>query len=129
MAVEINIIGMKKLGRLRTEFNASFPYLGINIYSKEEFEKTTKGEPAVCLAPNLTIAKVRTVKNNTEFKVVGHLHVGTFEARMRELYGLFVQVMVQKGGEHFVTGVSYDKKTLQEANDECPAQGFDKYTY
>ena len=129
MAAEIRIIGMKQLGKLQQEFTARFPYLGIKFYTKEEMDKAAKGEAIQQLDPKLTIGKVRTVKNNTELKIVGQLGVGALGARMLAFYGLDAQVLYHKAAKRHYTSGAEDKCTLQELNDKFAAEGHDKYAY
>ena len=128
VAAEIHITGQKQLGRFQRDFTARFPHLGVQFFSKDEFGKAAKGEAMTPLDPKLKISEVRTVKVVSDFKIVGNLQVGTFEARMREIFGLYVQVCTQKGDEKFYTSGAEDKDTLQELNDKQAAKGYDKYT-
>ncbi len=57
---EITVPGNKKIATLQKEFTEKFPFLGIRLFSEEEWQKSLRGENIKALPADQTIAKVRT---------------------------------------------------------------------
>ncbi|MFP5470823.1 MAG: hypothetical protein ACLGGV_04445 [Bacteroidia bacterium] len=102
----------KSLKQLKEEFQGKFPHLSINFYQKAH--KTSEGNTnEQMLDENLTIATVRTIHNEGDMSIDGHLKTSTFEQQFRDKFGVNVQVF-RKAKDIWLQTTVTDHWTLAE---------------
>lgn len=122
---QITVSGNKKISTLQKEFTQKFPYLGIRLFSEEEWAKSERGESIRALPADQTIASVRTKVHPEPMSIHGRTKVGTLEANFRERYGLFCQVIVHRkgaAGKSYTAG-EWDQYGLTEMNRKLEQSG------
>lgn len=123
--VEITVTGQKKIATLQREFTEKFPFLGIRLFSEEEWKKSLRGDKIKALPTDQTIAKVRTRQHAEPISIHGRTKVSTLEEQFRERYGLNCQVVVHKKGastKSYTTG-EMDSLGLTELNRRLETSG------
>jgi len=122
--------GQMHLSSVQHQFTDLFPYLGLIFFSQEEFEKTTRGEPAKPMATDVTVAAART-KKGEDISLHGKWLTGNFEKALVNEYGFYVQVCIRSkdGKSAAYSDKDLDKETLRSLNDKAAAHGFPKYEY
>lgn len=95
---EIKFTGNKLLKSIANEFTDKFPYLWLRFY--DQSGKASKWD--------VTHASIRVKKDAVELATTGNMHVGTFESRYEEFYGVKIEVMHAKNGR--------DYRSLDDAN-------------
>ena len=125
IVTEITVTGQKKIATLQQEFTEKFPYLGIRLFSEEEWQKSLRGENITALPADQTIAKVRTKQHPEAISIHGRTKVSTLEEQFRERYGLNCQVIVHKKGSKTksYTSGEMDALGLTELNRRLAASG------
>ncbi|MEO1262537.1 MAG: hypothetical protein AAFZ15_27265 [Bacteroidota bacterium] len=108
------ITDSKTLKELKKEFSAKFPYLKIEFY-KDKHEDGQASHVKKQLEDHLPINEVRTDHTEGDFRINGHLKVSTFESRIRDQYGLNVQVF-RRSGNLWLQTTTTDHWTLSEQN-------------
>lgn len=122
---EITVTGQKKIATLQKEFTEKFPYLGIRLFSEEEWQKSLRGENIKALPSDQTIAKVRTKQHPEPISIHGRTLVATLEQQFRERYGLNCQVILHKKGaktKSYTSG-DMDQLALTELNRRLESSG------
>ena len=121
----ITVTGQKKISTLQKEFTEKFPYLGIRLFSEEEWQKSLRGETIKALSADQTIAKVRTRQHPEPISIHGRTKVSTLEEQFRERYGLNCQVILHKTGAKTKSYTSGDMDSLglTELNRRLEASG------
>jgi hypothetical protein len=125
VVTRITVTGQKKIATLQREFTEKFPYLGLRLFSEEEWQKSQRGEKIRALAADQTIAKVRTKEHGEPISIHGRTKVSTLEGQFRQRYGLNCQVIVHKKGakSKSYTSVDMDSVGLTELNRRLEASG------
>lgn len=104
----------KSLREIQQEFNQKFPYLKIEFYKGKHLPG--EGSPVKeRLNPEQPIGAIRTVHNDGDMSINGHLKVGSFERAFLNKYGLNVQVF-RKSGNLWMQTTATDDWTLHEQN-------------
>lgn len=101
---------------IQEEFNAMFPYLKLEFFSKLH----DPGKPSHLkfkLPPEQTLGESRTVHNEGEIIITPQLTVNELEQQFGDLFGLGVQVF-RKTGSSWIETIMTDNETLQEQNEE-----------
>jgi hypothetical protein len=120
----ISITGQKKIATLQREFNEHHPYLGLMLFTSEEYAKSAKGEAIRPISGEFTIASVREKKSTEELSIHGNMLVKTLESRIRDVYGLYAQVCIMTDqGRRAYTGESHDDYSLSELNKRQQSKG------
>lgn len=103
-----------RLRDIQIGFNQLFPYLKLEFYKGEHH--AGEGSPKrTQLDPEQSLAKVRTVHTEGEFKLAADLKVAQLEAAFLEKYGLNAQVF-RKSGNLWMQTTATDSWTLAEQN-------------
>lgn len=110
----MQITDSKKLKDIQQEFNAKFPYLKLEFY-KGKHETGVPSPVGKQLDPEKTIGQVRSVHNDGDLSIDGHLKVSTLEDHFWKQYGLNVQVFRLSGNLWLQTSTT-DQWTLAEQN-------------
>lgn len=122
---QITVSGNKKISTLQKEFTQKFPYLGIRLFSEEEWAKSERGESIRALPADQTIASVRTKVHPEPMSIHGRTKVATLEKTFREQYGLYCQVIVHQKGSatKSYTAGDWDQYGLTELNRKLEESG------
>ena len=105
----------KKLKDIQSEFNNKFPYLKLEFYSVAH--EAMNGSPDVFKIYNEnTIGGIRSIHNEGDLSINGHLKVSTLESNFKEKYGLNVQVY-RRSYNLWIQTISTDDWTLTEQNE------------
>lgn len=128
-ASEIRMSGQKLISTLQREFTDRFPFLGLMLFSAEEWEKSLRGERIKPLPSDRTLASVRTKKAQEELSIHGNTKVGNLEQEILETFGLYSQVCLMQGGKKAYTGSSHDGYSLSELNRRREEAGAERFVY
>jgi hypothetical protein len=126
-ASDIRMTGQKLISTLQREFTERFPFLGLMLFSAEEWEKSLRGERIKPLPSDRTLASVRTKKATEELSIHGNTKVGNLENEILDTFGLYSQVCLMQGGKKAYTGTSHNGYSLSELNrrrEEATAERF-----
>ena len=112
----MDITDNSTIREVQQQFNEKFPYLKLEFYT--EHHESGEGSPdKEKIDPDRTIGEVRTIHNEGDISVNGHLKVGTLESNFYEKYGLNVQVF-RKSGDIWLQTISTDHWTLADQNEK-----------
>lgn len=126
MSKEISVVGNKKIGTLKKQFNAKFEYLLLAIFPLSEQERTSKTP----YNSNKTISEIRTKINPGNISIHGLTKVSNLENDFEEIFGLYCQVCyIKEDGGRFFTSGKYDEMSLAELNRHGEEQGWKKGTW
>lgn len=130
MADVLTLTGQMHLSSVQHQFTELFPHLGLVFFSQEEHEKTVRGEKAVPMKTDLTVASVRTKKGD-DISLHGKWLTKNFEKAFVDGYGLYVQVCIRTkdGKASAYTSAELDNLTLRSLEDKAAENGFPKYVY
>ncbi len=107
------------LSEIQEAFHEKFPYLKIEFFKTPH--QPGEGSPASDLLDhNLKIGAVRTVHNNGELSINGHLKARSLEAHFSEMYGLNVQVFRLRN-KVWIQTINLDDHTLADLNRDAEA--------
>ena len=101
-----------KLKELKAAFNEKFPHLKIEFFS-EEHEKGEASTYKSMYDDDLYLKDIRTVHNEGELSINGHIKTSTFEQTFKEKYGINVQVW-RRSGNMWLQTTTTDDWTLSE---------------
>ena len=102
----------KSLKELKNEFNAHFPHLKIEFFSVEHHQDEASPRTAL-FDDNLLLKDIRTVHNEGELSIDGHLKTATFEQNFHDVYGVNAQVY-RKSGRLWLQTITTDEWTLAD---------------
>ncbi len=102
----------KSLKELKTEFNAHFPHLKIEFFSVDHGEEEASPRTAI-FDDKLLLKDIRTVHNEGELSIDGHLKTSTFEQNFHDTFGINAQVY-RKSGRIWLQTVTTDDWTLAD---------------
>ncbi len=123
-AVEISVIGNKKVGTLMKEFNKQFPYLRLKICYSYARQAVAKGESISGIDVDKTLASVRRADSGGDISIGGNKKIKTLEKEFDKVFGLYAQVCyTEKDGHRYYTSGSVDEMTLAAFNKKCEAEG------
>lgn len=104
----------KTLAAIQQEFATKFPGLKIEFY--KEAHQVGEGSAATAtLDASKTVGTVRTIHQEGELSIDGHLKVSTLESNFKTQYGLNVQVF-RKSGDLWMQTSATDEWTLAKQN-------------
>lgn len=117
--LSIRIDDSRKISSIQNEFNAVFPYLKLEFFSRPH--KSAEGSDRKKIKPpDITLGEFRKIHTSGEVHIVPAMKVVDLEQQFSTVYGLAVQVFRQSGKVWLETTVT-DQWTLEEQN----AQGMD----
>ena len=102
----------KTIKEIQQDFNSKFPHLRIEFYSKEHETGEATSNKAK-FDENLKLSEIRTVHNEGEISINGHLKTSTLEENFSKLFGVNVQVF-RKSGRIWLQTTTTDDWTLAE---------------
>ena len=109
--------GRKKIERIQKEFTERFNYLTL-IFLDENMKS---------IDVSRSLAEVRTAKG-PDISIMASLKVNTLEQRFKDSFGITVEVAYSKDGKVMHTKDSVNK-TLNELNQWCVKNGYDKFLF
>jgi len=110
----ITINDKRKIFAIQEEFNALFPYLKIEFFSKPHKPGGASSKKHMKPGGN-TLGESRTIHNNGKLTITPHMTVADLEQNFSDVYGLSVQVF-RKSGKVWLETTVTDKWTLEEQN-------------
>jgi hypothetical protein len=113
---DIKFTGSKLLKSIGNEFTDKFPYLWLRWY--DQSGKT--------IGWDVTHASIRAKKAAAELSTNGSMHVGTFEKRYEDAYGVKIEVMYTKNGRNNRSLDEDDKVSLTAYNKKAEGLGAQK---
>jgi len=113
---DIKFTGSKLLKTIGKEFTDKFPYLYLRWYDQS----------GKACAWNVNHASIRVKKAAAELSTNGSMHVGTFEKRYEDAYGVKIEVMHMKNGRKNRSLGEDDKTTLTAYNKLVAEKGASK---
>lgn len=99
---------------IQMEFTSKFPYLKLEFY-RQPHEVGEGSQVKSLVDADKMIGEVRTIHNQGDLSINGHLKVSTLEQNFAEMYGLNVQVF-RKSGTLWLQTTSTDEWTLSDQN-------------
>jgi hypothetical protein len=126
---EIKITGKKKIKTIQKELDEQFPYLFIEFFTPDEWEKYKKGERMKPISKELTLveARTKTPKESSSISIHGSTLVGNLESNFIEEYGLYAQICyANKEGKRYYTAGDMDKASLTKLNNYFEKKGYKK---
>lgn len=112
--MKITINDTRKISEIQEEFNAVFPFLKLEFFSRPH--KAGAGSAKKFLkAGTKTLGECRTVHNTGKITVSPNMTVADLEQKFTQVYGLGVQVFRNSGKVWLETTVT-DSWTLEEQN-------------
>jgi hypothetical protein len=113
---DIKFTGSKLLKSIGNEFTSKFPYLWLRWYDQS----------GKSIAWGVTHASIRAKKAAAELSTNGSMHVGTFEKRYEDAYGVKIEVMYTKNGRKYRSLNEDDKVSLTAYNKKVAEGGAQK---
>ena len=110
---EIKFTGNKSLSSINRDWCKKFPFLYLRFFNE-------KGKS---LTWDRTHASIRAHKGAKELSSNSNMHVGTFERRYEDAYGVKVEIMYEKNGRRYRSLDDDNEKTLKEYNAAVEAKG------
>lgn len=114
MQIEIN--DTKTIQALQDEFNAMFPYLKIELFSKAHDVNAPSPKKQI-KHTNKTLGECRTIHNDGTISISPLSSVAQIEQGFNTIYGLSVQVFRRSGNVWLETTVT-DSWTLADQNEQ-----------
>ena len=112
--MKINIHDLRKIADIKEEFNAAFPYLKIEFFSKRH--SIGEGlDKRYILDVTETLGKFRTQHNSGVIEISPDMKVMDVEQLFTERYGLSIQVFRKSGTVWLETTIT-DSWTLEKQN-------------
>jgi len=117
--MKIIINDNRKISAIQEEFNAQFPFLKLEFFSKPH--KPGGPSPRRLMKNNgKTLGECRTIHNKGVITITPQLTVAELEQRFADTYGLSLQVF-RKSGKLWLETTVTDKWTLEEQNKQGEA--------
>lgn len=111
--MKITINDRRKIFAIQEEFNAVFPYLRLEFFSKPH---TSDGSSARNIKhSSKTLGECRTIHNKGKITITPNMTVADVEQRFSDIYGLGIQVF-RKSGKAWLETTVTDGWTLEEQN-------------
>ncbi len=117
----MKIQGKRQLRNLQEDFNEVFPYLKIEFFKTPHSIGNDSDEKEI-LDVNLRISEVQEVSKKGEMLLDEEMSVGDFEEKMRNDFGLNIQVYRKEHGKWLQTWVT-DSWTLEHQNNRSKVMG------
>ena len=119
----IEVSGRTKVKSFYNAFLKAYPYLIPAL--KYPDGKSVDVESSIANARGKSIGGDYTPTGEAELSVAGHLNIGTFEKRFKEVFSINCKVAFKRNGKWADTGAKYDGMTLNEANTLLKEEGAD----
>ncbi len=110
---DLTFTGNKMLKSINKDFVEKFPYLYIRFYDKDGKQCNGKS----------THASIRLKKNAEDMSINGNLHVGTFEKRYEESFGVKCEIMHVLNGRKYRSLDEDNNVSISEYNKKVQAKG------
>ena len=112
--MKVTINDNRKIFAIQEEFNALFPYLKVEFFSKPH--SIGGGSPKKLVKHNSkTLGECRTIHNKGSITITPNMTVADLEQNFSDVYGLGVQVF-RKSGKVWLETTVTDGWTLEEQN-------------
>lgn len=112
--MKITINDSRKISAIQEDFNAMFPYLKIEFFSK--LHKVGGSSPKKSMKSSTkTLGECRTVHKKGSVNITPEMTVSELEQNFADTYGLSVQVF-RKSGKVWLETTITDSWTLEEQN-------------
>lgn len=124
---DLAISGKKALATINKEFQAQFPYLMLQFFTKEECQKAQSGETVTPLDMSRRLASVRVTAPGTdekELSIHGRTLVKNLEKNFLELYGICAQVCYEKDNNGYYTAGDEENMSLTQLNARLEQGGY-----
>ncbi|MCC6691679.1 MAG: hypothetical protein IT235_09115 [Bacteroidia bacterium] len=110
----LTINDCRKISAIQEEFNAIFPYLRLEFFSKPNkssgiFNRKQPHESGS------TLKECRTIQNNTKIVITPDMTVKRLEKKFRDICGLNVRVL-RKSGKCWIGTTVTERWTLEKQN-------------
>ena len=115
--MEIKIDDNRIINELQAEFNANFPFLKIEFFSKTHKEGESSAKKLI-RNTNKKIGECRSVHTKGNITISAKQKVSELEQLFQSVYGLPVQVF-RKSGNVWLETTSTDNWTLAKQNSEA----------
>jgi hypothetical protein len=112
--MKITINDHRKIFAIQEEFNATFPYLKLEFFSKPHTQGGGTAKKFI-KHNSKTLGECRTIHNSGDITINPSLTVNELEQRFADVYGLGVQVF-RKSGKSWLETTVTDNWTLEEQN-------------
>lgn len=117
--MKVTINDKRKIFAIQESFNALFPYLKLEFFSKPHRPGGATSKKYI-KNNTKTLGECRTVHNSGTLTITPHMTVSELEQRFRSIYGLGVQVF-RKSGKLWLETTVTDGWTLEEQNNQGEA--------
>jgi hypothetical protein len=114
--MEITINDERTIFAIQEQFNALFPYLKIEFFSKPHIAGGASPKSQL-VNDSKKIGECRTIHKQGSITIVPSMIVSYLEQLFNDIYGLSVQVFRKSGNAWLETTVT-DSWTLKEQNDQ-----------
>ncbi len=114
--MKVTINDKRKIFAIQEEFNAMFPYLKIEFFSKPHKLGGSSSKKQM-KSVSKTLGECRTIHNTGKITITPNMTVADLEQRFNDVYGLSVQVF-RKSGKAWLETTVTDKWTLEEQNNQ-----------
>ena len=114
ITLKITVNDHRKIFAIKEEFNAVYPYLRLEFYSKSNVDGGAP-EKRFVKTNSKTLGECRTIHNNGKIIISPNMSVANLYERFMDVYGLGVQVF-RKSGKAWLETTFTDGWTLEEQN-------------
>lgn len=114
ITIKITVNDHRKIFAIKEEFNAAYPYLRLEFYSKSNTDGGAS-EKKFVKSNSKTLGECRTIHNNGKITISPNMTVANLYERFMDVYGLGVQVF-RKSGRAWLETTFTDGWTLEEQN-------------
>lgn len=112
--MKITINDNRKIFAIKEEFNALFPYLKLEFFSKSN-KRGDASSMKLVKHDSTTLGECRTIHNSGNITITPNMTVADLEQSFGDIYGLGIQIYRQSGKIWLETTVT-DGWTLEEQN-------------
>lgn len=117
--MKITISDNRKIFTIQEEFNAMFPYLRLEFFSKPHKMGETSPKREM-KSGNKTLGECRTLHNDGVITITPAMTVVELEQSFKKIFGLNIQVF-RKSGKVWLETTVTDAWTLKEQNEQGEA--------
>ena len=108
----LHIDDSRTLRDIKKEFNTYFPHLKIEFFSVTHMRDEASPRAAI-YDDTLLLKDIRTIHNEGELSVDGHLKTSTFEQNFHDKFGVNIQVY-RRSGNLWLQTITTDDWTLAD---------------
>jgi hypothetical protein len=112
--MKIIINDRRKIDAIQKTFNAQFPYLKLEFFSKPH-KVGGASSKKIMKSPSKTLGECRTIHDSGTLTITPQMTVANLEQGFADVYGLSVQVF-RKSGKVWLETTVTDNWTLEEQN-------------